>query len=265
MNLEQKALFGLPIHTELGELFPMSVYHYMDCSHFLQAMSFDKKRVLHEIRLAQPKEQQKSKEFTEVLTKIYDEYSLRQILMEMMPQYFAAYVEVLSRCKKFDEPTEENGLPSKLEQAQNFLLEITTEQFDELRAMILAINAQPEQTASLNPEIQWHKERALRFNNSKNDTEAPDASTLVTSVVTYTGINFNEVVNWNITQLQHMFQRVAMFQSYQSYIIFATVAGDKIEPVNWAENITTRKDSNTDSNFAVELKTFERNIGDAFS
>ena len=62
-----------------------------------------------------------------------------------------------------------------------------------------------------------------------------------------------------------MFQRVAMFQSYQSYIIFATVAGDKIEPVNWAENITTRKDSNTDSNFAVELKTFERNIGDAFS
>ena len=42
MNLEQKALFGLPIHTELGELFPMSVYHYMDCSHFLQAMSFDK-------------------------------------------------------------------------------------------------------------------------------------------------------------------------------------------------------------------------------
>lgn len=265
MNLEQKALFGLSIHTEFGELFPMTVYHYMECSHFLQAMSFDKKRVLHEIRLAQPKEQQQSKEFTEVLTKIHEEYPLRQILMEMMPQYFAAYVEVVSRCKKFEEPTEENGLPSKLEQTQNFLLELTSEQFDELRVMLLSINAQSEQTASLNPEIQWHKERALRFNNSKNDTEAPDASTLVTSVVTYTGINFEEVVNWNITQLQHMFQRVAMFQSYQSYIVFATVAGDKIDPVNWAENIHTRKDSNTDSNFAVSLETFEKHIGDAFS
>lgn len=265
MKLEEKALFGLPIHTEFGELHPMTVYHYMDCGHFLQAMSFDKKRVLHEIRLAQPKESRNTEEFTEVLMKMNEDYPLRQILMEIMPQYLEAYVEVLARCKRFETSSKETALAESVIQARQFLMDITSDEFDELRTMLLDINAQAEQTASLNPEIQWNKERALRFHNSASDTEPPDASTLVTSVVTYTGINFQEVVNWNITQLQHMFQRVAMFQSYQSYIIFATVAGDKIDPVNWAENIVTRKDSNTDSNFAVALETFESQIGDAFS
>lgn len=269
MNLEEKALFGIPINTDYGDFKPMTVHDYMECAPFLQAMSYDKKRVLHEIRLAQPEENRKLKEMTETLRKLNEEMSLKEILLSLMPQYINAYIEVLIRCRKFDielagEDDKEDAEKVYLT-AQNFLLELEPNQFDEVRDILLSINAQSKQTAFLDPEMQWRKERSLKFNHSQSDAEAPNPSTLVTSVVTYTGINFEEVVNWNITQLQHMFQRVALFHSYQTYITFATVAGDKIDPVNWAENVITRDDSNTDSNFAIEFEAFKSRIGDQLS
>ena len=267
MKLEEKALFGLPIVTEFGSFKPMTVYDYMDCAHLLQAMSFDKKRVLHEVRLAQEdKKKRESKEMTSALEKINEEMTLKDVLISFMPAYVGAYVEIIMRCRDFklDEESDKSEEEQLVEKAEEFILNLEPEDFEKVRHILLAINAQSEQTAFLNPEMQRFKEKALNFKKSDN-VDAPDASTMVTSVVTYTGINFKEVVNWNITQLQHMFQRVSMFLSYDAYIVFATVAGDKIDAVNWAENIKTEDDSNTSSSFAVEFDKFERDIGQALN
>lgn len=254
MKLEEKALFGLPIETAYGSFKPMSVRDYMDCAHFLQAMSFDKKRVLHEIRLAQDKDKRDSKELTAVLNKLNDEMDLREVILSFMPLYFNAYIEVLLRCKVFeDEVNDEAALFNKI---KDYLLEIEPDGFEEIRLLLLAVNAQPEQTAWLDPEIQRFKEKAINFKKAKGNDEAPDPSTMVTTVVTYTGINFSRVINWNVTQLQHIFQRVALFISYDTYIKIATVAGgDKLETVNWAENIKTEND--THESYMIELSKFQ--------
>lgn len=269
MKLEEKALFGLPVETEYGNFKPMSVYDYMDCAHLLQALSFDKKRVLHEIRLSQPEDMQKKKETTTALQKLNEEYSLKEVIVKIIPAYFLAYVDILLRCREFDfeydEDKEGNEEQQRTELAHKYLIDLSNEDFDAVRKILLAINAQSEQTAFLNPELQDRKERTLKFKSSQSPSDAPDASTLVTTVVTYTGINYDQVVKWNITQLQHAFQRVALFLSYDTYITFATVAGDKIDAVNWAENIITENDSNSSSSFAVELEEFAGHINQQLS
>lgn len=263
MKLEEKALFGLPIVTPFGDFKPMSVYDYMDCAHFLQAISYDKNRILHELRMSQAdKEFRESKEFTTALEKISEDHTLKQVINEFMNPYAGAYVEILARCRTFEiKATDKQKAKEELiQQAEQYYNSLSDEEFEEVRKILLAINAQAEQTAFLDPELQRFKEKALNIKQSAN-TEAPDPSTMITSVVTYTGINFKDVVDWNITQLQHMFQRVALFLSYDTYITFATVAGDKIDAVNWAENIKTEDDSNTSSSFAMSYETFEREIG----
>lgn len=263
MNLEEKALFGIPIVTEFGEFKPLSVYDYMDCAHLLQAIAFNKKRVLHEVRLTQPKEKRNSKDFTNLLKKIDSEHSLLQVLQEITPQFLQAYAEVFIRCRVFpeDTPKEEKSAESAL----NFLLDLTSEQFEEVRGILLAINAQAEQDAFLDPELQNKKERSLKFVSQGNDAEAPNPSTLITSVVAFTGIPFQEITQWNVTQLQHMFQRVGLFQAYNMYVSVAPMAGDSIKPTNWAENIITQNDSNTDSKFAVKFDSFKKQMGDVLN
>ena len=274
MRLEEMALLGLPIHTEFGEMKPLSVYDYMEVGGELVALSFDKLRCLHEIRLNQPEEKQESKEFTKVLEELNETYSLKNIIISFIPQFFSAYVEVLARCWVMDEDLvvvdeegkELEGQEAKRKVSFDFLQQSSDEVFDAVRMMLLQINGQSEQTAFLDPLLQRKKEQSLRLKESqKKDSEkssSPDTSTMVSSVVAFSGLPYVEVLKFNITQLIHTFQRISLMKAHDSSVVIATVAHDSANIVNWMENIEIKNDSNESSNFAMEYDKFKEQMGE---
>lgn len=256
MQLDERALFGLPIETSFGELKPLTVYDYMDCASQLTAMTFDKKRLLHEIRLNQPnKEKQNSKEMTDLLKQLNKELTIKQILINYVSLFFNAYIEITARCLFFNEDNQEE----RINKATEFLNGLDDKDFEELRKILLYMNGQSEQTAFLNPQMQRKREQGIKF-HSKENSESPNIPTIVTSIVAYTGLKFEDILGWNVTQLLQMFQRIQMFKGYDVTTLFATVAGDKVEIQEWSQNIEIKNDSNTDSTFAMEFAPFEQKI-----
>lgn len=257
MDLTERAILGLPIETPYGLFKPLTLRDYLERGDALAAITFDKRRVLHEIRLNQDEETQNSTELTKLLREMDSQYSLKQILIEYMEPYFHAYVEIIARCKVLEN---EETLEGVREEVYLMLHEIDPEEFDALRNMILVLNNQSSQTASLDPTIQKWKEKAIKFKSS--DKDAPNIPTMVTSVVSFSGHTFEEISNWNITQLLQVFQRIGMLKAYDTTSLFATVT-DKIDIQNWSENIEIEDDSNTSSNVAISFKQFQGNVGDA--
>lgn len=257
MKLEERALFGLPIETPFGELKPLSIQDYMVCSLELSVITFDMKRSLHEMRLTLPEERRNSKEITEMLEKLLAEVSLKDFLISYMTPYFSAYIAILARCMFFNIEGDEK----KYETARDFLVELSAEEFDNLRKVLMYINGQSGQTAFLDPELQRYKEKAIKFKAKDGEGEAPNVPTLVTSVVAFTGLTFDEIITWNITQLLQVFQRIQMLKGYDTTTLFATVAGDKVEVQEWSKNIVLEDDSNTSNSFALSFDKFEGDIG----
>lgn len=259
MDLKERALLGIPIDTPFGQLKPLTVYDFLECGDALSAITFDISRVLHEIRLNQPEETQNTKELTEELRQLKANYSLKEILIAYMQPFFHAYVEIVSRCKVLKG---EQDLEKVREDTFNELNELSPEEFDSLRKIILEINNQSSQTASLDPTVQKWKEKALRFKSSSDKNGAPNISTMVTSVVVYSGHTYKEVTGWNITQLLQAFQRIGLLKAYDTTTLFATVT-DKIDIQSWSENIEIEDDSNTSKDVALSYSDFKQNVGDA--
>lgn len=260
MDFQERAVLGLPIDTPFGKLKPLSIYDFLERGDALSAITFDKPRVLHEIRLNQPEEQRNTKEMTALLREMNEQYSLKDILITYMEPYFHAYVEVISRCSELKE---DETFESKQEEVFEYLKELDAEEFDAFRQIILEINNQATQTASLDPTVQAWKEKALRYKSTaKGDGTAPNLSTMVTSIVSFSGHTFSEILEWNIAQLQQVFQRIGLFKAYDTTTLFSTVT-DKIDIQDWSKNIEIENDSNTSSNVAMSYKAFQQNMGDA--
>ena len=259
MNFQERAVLGLSIDTPFGKLKPLSIHEFLERGDALSAITFDKSRVLHEIRLNQPEENRNTKEMTALLREMSENYSLKDILIGYMEPYFHAYVEIISLCSVLEK---DETFESKQEEVFEYLKTIDAEEFEAFRQIILEINNQPSQTASLDPTVQAWKEKALRYKSTaKGEGAAPNLSTMVTSIVSFSGHSFEEIMDWNIAQLQHVFQRIGLFKAYDTTTLFSTVT-DKVDIQDWSKNIEIENDSNTSSNVAMSYKAFKQNMGD---
>lgn len=257
MKIEEKALLGIPIETKFGEVKPLSIMDYMTYGSELAAVTFNKRRVLHEIRLNQDSEMQNSPELTKMLRELDENYSLKEIIVTYMEPYFHAYSAIVSRCFFFNEVKE-----VALEKAHNLLVDINNEEFDEIRQIILSLNNQPEQDAELDPVLQSFKEKAIRFHNSKEQDNGTSMSTIITSIVTQTGLDFSKILKWNVTQVLQIYSRLQMFKAYDATTLFATVT-DKITIEPWDKNIEVAKD-NLDK-YSMSLDEFSGKVGDGIT
>lgn len=257
MKIEEKALLGLPIETKFGEVKPLSLFEYMKNGSELAAMTFNKARVLHEIRLNQEKDKQKSPELTQMLRDLHEQYSLKEIIVTYMEPYFHAYVSMVAKCLFFNEDAE-----VAIKKAYDFMVEISNDDFDELRQIILLLNNQPEQDASLDPTIQEFKEKAIRFHSTKDKDDSPSMGTIITSIVAQTGLSFEEILKWNITQVMQMFSRIQMFKAYDATILFATVT-DKVTIENWSKNTEIAVDGL--DKYSMSLEEFSGKVGDGIT
>lgn len=259
MDFRERALLGLPIETPFGELKPLSLLDYLERGDALAAITFDIRRVLHEIRLSQPDEKHRnSEEMTELLREMEKEYSIKQLLITYMEPYFHAYVDIISRCRVLEG---QETFEEKQKETFEFLQDMEPKEFDALRKIILEINNQPEQTASLDPTVQQWKEKALRYKSSGSGDDSPNLSTMATSIVSFSGHTFEEVLSWNITQLHQVFQRIGFFKAYETTTLFATVT-DKIDIQDWSKNIVIENDSNDSSSFAMSYDSLKSTMGD---
>lgn len=255
IGLTEKAILGIPIVTELGNIKPLSIYDYVQFGTELQVMSFEKSRVLHEYRMSIEDEKlKKSQEIENRLKEVMQEMSLKDIIVGLVPVFFNAYIAVVSQSIFYDVEDEE----SRVQKAYDFLKDLDSEQFDGLRDIILQINAQGKQKAFLDFELQRKKEQGIRLNS--DNKEGPNVTTLITSVVAFTGIDYDVVKNWNYARLIHTFNRISMLKSYDTTTMFMTVSGD-VEMQSWQGNFKVEDDSATSESFAQSYDSFTKNLG----
>lgn len=255
IGLTEKAILGIPIVTDLGSIKPLSIYDYVQFGTELQVMSFEKSRVLHEYRMSIDDEKlKKSRELEERLKEVMEKMSLKDIVVGLVPVFFNAYVAVVAQSMFYDIENEEE----RAQQAYTLLKDLDDDQFDSLRDIILQINAQGKQKAFLDYELQRKKEQGIRLNTGSK--EGPNVTTLITSVVAFTGIDYDIVKDWNYARLIHTFNRISMLKSYDTTTMFMTVSGD-VEMQSWQDNFKVEDDSATSESFAQSYDSFTKNLG----
>ena len=255
MDYVEKAILGIPIVTDLGEIKPLSLYDYVNLGVELQVVSFEKTRILHEYRLNLDIEVQKSKELEAQMKKLNETKSLKEIVTGVIPAFLNAYIAIIAQSMFSDiENTED-----RIKKSHDFVKELDDTQFENLRDIILKINSQSKQKAFLDYELQRKKEQGIRLNSQGK--EGANLVTMISSVVSFSGIDYDIISNWNYARLLHAFNRIAQFKAYDTTTMFMTVSGD-VTANNWQENFEVKDDSATSDSFAVSFDSFTKEVGD---
>lgn len=258
-DVEDRVILGLPVLTEYGELKPLSIYEFLKRQQSIAIVAMDKKKLLSELGKSEQEETGKSdSEIFELLQEMA-QLPLKELLSEYFQELYHHYMILTRYCKYFyfdrnDYETEEDFEKAALIESLTFIDELTNEQFDEFRLMLLALHATPEQTAFLNPTLQKRDERAKKIKTQNVD--APNLTTMISSCAVYMGLSYSQIAEWNALQLQHSFQRIAMFIENSATTLFATVSPD-VDFINWSENINNHKEEEKD----IALDTWERTMG----
>ncbi|EGQ4384390.1 hypothetical protein EGV54_04695 [Staphylococcus pseudintermedius] len=248
--IADKVILGLPVNTPYGEFKPFSIEEYMKRVSSISILSYGKKKLLAELGKAY---QLANKEVTdekvhEMLKELY-ELPLFYLLKEYFSEYLQHYIIILrfTLFYKFDEQNETDE-EKNLTEVRDFLFGLTDEEFDEIRKILMTLNNQTEKIAFLNPKIQRGQDKKELYFTGNTD-DSPNLSTMITTCVTYSGIDFSVISKWNAFQLQHAFQRIAYLINYETTRLFATVVTD-VDIENWTKNIDLQyEEKNTDKQF----------------
>ncbi|WP_274316417.1 hypothetical protein [Staphylococcus hyicus] len=250
--IADRAVLGLPIDTPYGEFKPMSIEEYMRRVQSIAVLSYGKKKLLAELGKAYKSKNPQStdKEIHEMLKKLY-ELPFLQLMSEYFTDYLIHYIILLRFCLFYNlNPDNDKEKEDEcLLKVREFIINLSNEDFDEIRKILMTLNNQTEKIAFLNPKIQRGQDKKEKYFSGGSD-DAPNLSTMITTCVTYSGIDFSIVSKWNAFQLQHAFQRIAQLISYETSRLFATVATD-VEIESWTKNISLEhEEKNTDKEFS---------------
>lgn len=254
MDYTQRAILGLPIVTDLGEVKPLTIYDFVKLETELHVISFEKSRVLHEYRTSLDEETMKSKDLDKRLMEANKEKTLKEIIIGLVPIFFNAYVAIVAQSMYSDIEDEEE----KVLKSYELLTGLDDTQFENLRDIILKVNSQGKQKAFLEYEMQRKKEQGIRLNSQGG--EGINLTTMMSSIVAFTGIDYDVISEWNYTRLIHTFNRISMFKNYDTTTLFMTVSGE-VQMQNWQENYAVQDDSSTSDTFAVALDDFTKGVG----
>lgn len=250
--IADKAILGLPVDTPYGQFTPLSIEDYIKHAQHIGLLSFGKKKLLAEMGKAlQASDPDATDESVHETLKELNEYPFFKLIQEYFKDYLIPYLIILRLARfpnPYDRELSEEEEKELLSQARDFLFELSDEEFDDVRKILMTLNNQTEKIAFLNPRIQRGQDKKEKYFSKKSD-DSPNLSTMISTCVTYSGIDFSQIKKWNAFQLQHAFQRIAMLINYETTRLFATVATD-VDIENWTQNISLDyEEENTDKEF----------------
>lgn len=247
-NIEDRVILGLPVETQFGSLKALSIKDYIQRINSLSVITLGKKNLLAELGKQQKQETGQTDNEIWSLLKELNKNSLKTLLNEYFNDLLIHYIILTRYCVFFylEKEVDEDGILETdeefdtrcLTESMNFINNLSDEDFDFYRTLLLTLHGQTEPKAHLNPKLQ-------RFEDMKNQIkpsgDTPNLPTMISSCAVYMGLTYEEITKWNSLQLQHSFQRIALFLQNSATTLYGTVTSE-VELVNWAENITVEKE-----------------------
>lgn len=228
--LQESFILGLPIETTIGECKFLRVKDYYKYGAALQMVSYNNVALAYELS--------KLYKFDTDTTENLKHSNLYDIVMNLSP-VFALYQFLYSFI--FDQ--------------EDIMKKINEENFDDIRNLVLAMNAMSEEKASPNPEIQKWLDKSKKM-NSGNSLTLSDIAVIVSG---YKKCSYKEIIDYTLIQLYSDFYQCGSFINYFTSSLFATVA-PKIEITPWANKIDINK-KDTHSLKRSEYENLRKNIG----
>ncbi|MEK4907336.1 hypothetical protein [Niallia sp. FSL M8-0099] len=234
-NFQEFYILGLPIETEIGLCNFIKVKDYPDFILDLQIISMNKNKVIHDYSVSN-----KKGELNDFIIKL-SEMDFFDIVLGIA-ELREAYVNVFT--KVFND--------------ESVLSKITPDNFEYYRNLVLNMQCIKEEIINPNPEIQRAIERSKRV--KAQESSQLTFADMVSSVVVGTGIDYEQINNWSIYKLHMTFQRIAVFQNYDTSTLFATVSSEKMKIESWSTHI----DLFEEENHFVTQEQFNKSTGSAF-
>lgn len=274
-HIQDRVILNLPIESPFGDLKPLSILDYMQRITSLSIVSMNKKYLLAEYGKGyQEQSGDSDKDIFEMLKTMNETNSLFQLLKEYFSDIMYHYI-ILTRYVKYyyyqydsanpqslkdildsddDTPlSEEKFTEAVLQKSLEFIFSLDEDEFDLFRSYLIQLHGQSEPRAFLNPKLQRNEEKG-RKSKLKKKNSSPTLTTMITSCATYMGVDYSEIKNWNALQLQHSFQRIALFIQNNATTLFATVASD-VDQVEWSTNIDDNPEKED-----LTLDKFKQNV-----
>ncbi|MEJ7218477.1 hypothetical protein [Staphylococcus gallinarum] len=274
-HIQDRVILDLPIESPFGDLKPLSILTYMQRLNSLSIVSMNKKYLLAEYGKGyQEQTGDSDKAIFTMLKNMNAKHSLFHLLKEYFTDIMYHYI-IITRFVKFheynydpnnpasskdlsinedDTPlTEKEYTEAILQKSLEFIFSLDDDQFDLFRSYLIQLHGQSEPRAFLNPKLQRNEEKG-KNSKLKRKSSSPTLTTMISSCATYMGINYSEITKWNALQLQHSFQRIALFIHNNATTLFSTVASD-VEQVEWSANIDDNPDKED-----ITLDDFKQNV-----
>lgn len=261
-EIQDRVILGLPIITSYGVLKPLTMEEFIKRQQSVAVICMNKRKLLSELGFSQQNETgQSDKEIHKMLMEL-NEIPMKQLMEDLFKDLYQHYVIITRYCVFYDEvfnetihESEEEFDKQVLMKSIEFLQNLSEEQFDEFRTMLIALHGQSEISAKLNPYLERRELKAKQAGRHKKDN-SPTFATMISSIAMYSGINYEDIARWNILQITHSFQRISYFISNSDSVLYGTVAPD-VDIINWSENIVADKGTNKDKT----LDEFKSSVG----
>ena len=234
-DIKEFYILGLPIDTDIGQCEFIKVKEYPDYFADLQIMSLNKLHIIYKYH-----EINKNHEFDDVIKEL-KRLTLFEIVTSI-PEIQMAYYRVF--LKVFDN--------------EEALYKINNQNFDYYRKLIMDMNCVKEEVINPNPEIQRFIEKSKRV--KQQDSEPLTFADIVSSVVGYNGLSYQDINEMTVYQLYMTFHRIAQIKGYDTAVLFKTVQEkfkENIKVENWCKHINLLEEEK----HAIEYNTFKQTTG----
>lgn len=236
MDINEFYILGLPIQTEIGECHFLKVKEYPDYFMDLQVISMTKDQIIQKYT-----ELNKGNILDDLIIEMKN-LPLFEIVIGI-PELQQSYFKLLNKVFTNEES----------------LYNINQLNFDYFRKLIMTMNCMKEEKINPNPEIQRAIERSRRV--KQQDGGKVEFADIVTSVVGFNGLTYNDINDFTMYQLYMTYYRINQFKNYDTSTLFATVSSEKINIESWSKHINMFEE---EKHFITQ-EEFQKSTGSVFN
>lgn len=232
-------IFGLPVKTEFGDVRFLTVEQYINSQVDLALLTMNKLHIINAYKKIN------EKGYLDEFINILNQSTLQEMIVNI-PEFRKAYKNIFKFV--FENKVDENSI---FEHSDKLM---------EIRKLIMEMNCLKEEEVSPNPKVQKAIERSRRV--KQRETEKMTITDMATSIVVGSNVarSYESLLNLTIFQFYATFYRIAQFKSYDTTVLYSTVA-EKVSVELWSKHIDMfKKESN-----ALSEKEFNANYGGVFS
>lgn len=229
-------ILGEPIETTIGECHFLTVKEYPKYFMDLQVVSLTKNHIINKYS-----EINKDGSLSELIDELHkaDLFEIVTGIPEIKSSYQRLFDKVFRGKDVFDL--------------------IKEAEFLGYRQLVMTMNGLKEEVVNPNPEIQRAIERSRRVKAQESEKLA--FSDIVTSIVGFNGLTYDDIKKFTIFQFYMTYYRIAQIKNYDTSTLFATVAADKVKIDSWSKHINLFED---EKHFISEDE-FKKSTGSVFN